>query len=452
MKKRHIVTGLLAALVVGGATAAYVASPTVYSGNQGEAPELGRIGEHVIGTTTRDYSLADRTRISGIGALTGSVDDSERVLKVRFWYPANAPESGTQPARYTRTLTPTGQPEVAIASQGIAFSDAAPLAEGNFPLVLMSHGFNGWDTQFSNLGEHIASRGYVVASINHADAPIEGVTDFLVSFLNVLTDRTQDQRQVLELIISSADDGSAPAAELIDSGTVGLIGYSMGGYGALATAGAPYDFTNDPLSNLPEPAQEQLRTATRQAAPIKALVTFAPWGGQPANRAWSKQSLAKIGIPTLIVTGNEDDVVNYEDGVRWLFDNLTGADRHMLVFREARHNIVGNKFEIPDDTGFTAIEYLNEPVWRGDRLNAINQHFVTAFFDWKLKGDESKRAYLELPTTNSNDSSWETGFGDQLNGEFAGADQPEHWRGFQRRWAVGLEMYSAQAGESDAGN
>ena len=452
MKKRHIFSGVLAALVVGGATAAYVASPTAYAGNQGEAPELGRMGENVIGTTTREYSLADRTRISAMDALSGSVEDSERVLTVRFWYPASAPDDGAKPARYAWTLTPTGRPEVAISSQGIAFPGANPLAEGKFPLVLMSHGFNGWDTQFSNLGEHIASRGYVVASINHADAPIEGITDFLVSFLNVLTDRTQDQRQVLAQIISGANDGSAPAAELIDTETIGLIGYSMGGYGALATAGAPYDFTNDPLSNLPEPAQEQLRIATAQAAPIKAMVTFAPWGGQPANRAWSKQSLAKIGIPTLIVTGSEDDVVNYQDGVRWLFDNLTGAERHMLVFREARHNIVGNKFEMPDDTEFTAIEYLNEPVWRSDRLNAINQHFVTAFFDWKLKGDESKRSYLELPTTNSNDSNWETGFGDQLNGEFAGADQPEHWRGFQRRWAVGLEMHSAQAGESDAGN
>jgi len=446
MKKRHILSGILAALMVGAATAAYIASPTLYSGNPGEAPELGRTGDHAIGTATRNFHLPDRTSISGIGALTGSVERGDRQLMVRFWYPSDPNAETTGPARYSHTLTPTSQPDVEIVSQGIALPDAEPLSGGKFPLIIMSHGFNGWDTQFSNLGEHIASRGYVVASINHADAPIDGVTDFLVSFLNVLTDRTQDQQQILAQIIAGAGDGTVPAASLIDTETIGLLGYSMGGYGALASAGAPYDFAKDPLSNLPAAAQEQLRAATQQPAPIKALVTFAPWGGQPDNRAWSAESLAKINVPTLIVAGSEDDVVNYKDGVRWLFDNLTGADRHLLVFREARHNIVGNKFELPADSSFTAIEYLNEPVWRSDRLNAINRHFVTAFFDWKLKGEEAKSAYLNVPTSDSNASEWQVGFGDQLNGEFAGADETDHWRGFQRRWAVGLELYSANKG------
>lgn len=448
MKKRHILGAVLGVVVLGGATAAFVASPTVYSGNAGEAPELGRTGEFSIGTTIRNYDLAGRTRISGMGALTGNIESSERTLTVRFWYPSDPSTPMAEPASYSHTLRPIDLPEVDIISQGIASPDAQPRPDGKFPLILMSHGFNGWNTQFSNLGEHIASRGYVVASIDHADAPINGMTDFLVSFLNVLTDRTQDQQQVLAQIIKGAKDGSAPAASLIDTETVGLLGYSMGSYGAIATAGASYDFAKDPLSNLPEAAQEQLRDATQEAAPIKALVTFAPWGGQPDNRAWTPQSLAKINVPTLIVAGSEDDVVNYKEGVRWLFESLTGTDRHLLVYREARHNIVGNNFEMPEGSSFTAAEYLNEPVWRSDRLNAINQHFVTAFFDWKLKGDETKSAYLDVPTTDSNASNWEVSFGDQLNGEFAGADEADHWRGFQRRWAVGLEMYSAKAGQS----
>ena len=445
MKKRYIAGGVLAVLLLGAGTFAYVAIPTVHAGAPGEAPELGRTGEFTLGTATQSYTLPYRTKIGAMSAISGNLDASERILSVRFWYPATVPDGAT-PESYHHTLRPSGQPAVEVVSQGLAFAEAPPFEGEKFPLILMSHGFNGWEGQFSNLAEHIASRGYVVASINHADPSVEGIADTLLSFANVLVDRTQDQRQVLSQILAGAQNGSTPAATLIDTDSVGLIGYSMGGYGALASAGADYHFTGSPLENLPTIAQDQLRAATAKPLPIKALVTFAPWGGQPDDRAWVASSLSKITTPTLIIAGDQDDVVDYNAGVRWLFENMTGADRYMLVFREARHNIVGNAFTFPEGTSFTAIEYLNEPVWRGERLNAINQHFVTAFLDMTLKGDASKAAYLQVPSTNSNDSKWEVGFGEQLNGKMAGDDQPGHWRGFQRRWALGLEMYTAKKG------
>lgn len=446
MKKRHIAGGALALLLVAGGTAAYVVTPTVHSGSKGEAPELGRSGEYVIGTGVSDFALENRTQIDGWGALTGSVKPAERRISVRIWYPGNAQDSA-ETVNYPHTLTPAGQEPVEITSQGIAVSTVAPLQDTKFPLVLMSHGFNGWDTQFSNLGEHLASHGYVVASIDHGDAPIEGMSDFLISFANVLTDRTQDQQQVLAQLLAKAGSGDDPVLAMVDPEKVGLIGYSMGGYGALATAGADYTFAGEPMSNLPEAAQQQLRDATQEAAPIDALVTFAPWGGQPDSRVWTAESLAKITAPTLIVSGNQDDVVNFREGVTWLFENLTGADRHLLVYREARHNIIGNAFTLPDGVSFTAAEYLNEPVWRSDRLNAINQHFVTAFLDLHLKGEEHKAAYLAVPSTDSNDSSWKIAFGEQLNGKLAGDGETDHWRGFQRRWALGMDLYLAKTGE-----
>ena len=447
MKKRYIAAGVAGVLVAGAATTAYVVTPTVHPGQSGESPELGRTGEFAIGTEMREYSLPDRTQIDGWGAVTGSLDAVERTVAVRIWYPAQKPADGDA-AQYEHLMAPRTQDPVKVVSQGIAYEGAQPVHGETFPLVVMSHGFGGWDTQFSNLAEHIASRGYVVASINHGDQPVEGITDFLISFGNVLMDRTLDQRQVLDQIVSSAKAGGEPVSALIDPENIGLIGYSMGGYGAIATAGAPYSFAKDPMANVPAAAQERLAKVTANAADIDALVTFAPWGGQPDNRAWTAEALAKIDVPTLVVAGDQDDVVNYGEGVTWLFDNLISSDRYMLVFREARHNVVGNAFEMPQDSSFTASEFLMEPVWRGERLNAINQHFVTAFLDMTLKGDAAKAAYLNVPTVNSNESNWEVAFGEQLNGTLASDGQPDHWRGFQRRWAVGLEMYAAKAGEA----
>lgn len=447
MKKRYIALSIVGVLAAGAAAAAYVASPTIHAGNPGEMPELGRPGEYAIGTFVQDYTLPGRTQIGAASFVTGGLNDAERTLSVRFWYPANG-ESAGQPVTYDHVMQPAGQEPVAVSSAGIAKTGLNPLSGEAFPLVLMSHGYRGWSTQFSNLAEHIASRGYVVASIDHADMPADGLPSLLISFSNVLADRTQDQRQILNAILAQATSGTDARLAMIDGQNTALIGYSMGGYGALATAGAPYQFINDPMSNVPRDAQSKLADVTMEAAPITALIAFAPWGGQPANRAWSAEALAKIDVPTLIVAGNQDDVVNFDEGVRWLFDNLTGANRNMLVFREARHNIVGNDFDVSSQTGFQGIEFVKEPVWRSDRINGINQHFVAAFLDLHLKGDTAKARYLDVPTVESNAGNWDVAFGERLNGSFAGPEQSQHWPGFQRRWALGLEMHKAAKGSA----
>lgn len=446
MRKKRLWLGTLAAVFVGGVALAYVATPTVHTGQSGDAPELGRTGTFRIGTSVVRYTMAGRSRISSWGALTGDLDIADRTLNVRVWYPADNAAAG-KPVHYDHVMKFPGKPPLSLVSQGIAIADAAPMKGRTFPLVLMSHGYGGWSTQFSNLAEHIASHGYVVASIDHEDMPVEGVGSFLLSFGNVLVDRTLDQRQILAAILADVRAHKAPWLDLVDTQNIGLIGYSMGGYGAFATAGAPYEFDGDPMAKIPEAAKSRLRAATSQPAPIKALVTFSPWGGQPDSRAWNAAALSRIKVPVLIVAGNQDDVVNFRDGVSWLYHSLTGTERHLLVYREARHNIVGNDFQLSSDTQWNAYEFLSEPVWRSDRLNAINQHFVTAFLDLTLKGDAAKRAYLDVPTIDSNAAEWPTSFGEQLNGTMAGAEQAKYWRGFQRRWAAGLEMHRATIGQ-----
>ena len=447
MKMKRIFLGGVLTLLAGAGAAAYIATPTVHEGQAGEAPELGRAGTLQLGTAELQIILKDRTRISGASAVTGNLDTSDRTLAVRFWYPAEGTAKG-QPVRYEHIMRFPGKPPLSVGNQGSAIADAIPAKGHKYPLVLMSHGYGGWSTQFSNLAEHIASRGYVVASIDHQDMPVDGIKSALLSFGNVLVDRTLDQREILAQILADVRGQKTPYLGLVDTQNIALIGYSMGGYGAIATAGAPYNFEASPMSNLPEAAQNRLRDSATQPAPIKALITFAPWGGQPDSRAWTAQALARINVPVLVVAGNQDDVVNFKEGVSWLYKNMTGAERYMLVFREARHNIIGNEFKLDADERFSGYEFLKEPVWRSDRLNAINQHFVTAFLDLTLKGDTAKRAYLDVPTVDSNAGVWPTSFAEQLNGMTAGPKQDKYWRGFQRRWATGLEMHRAAAGKA----
>jgi len=446
MKKRFFLAGAvgLTALVAGGA--AYVVAPTVHPGQTGEAPELGRQGSYSIGTLETSFDLANRAEITAASLATGDLDPVDRSVRVRVWYPA-APGTGDDPQQLVHVMEMPRQDPFEIASQSVARPNAEAATGEKFPLVVISHGYGGWNTQLSNLAEHLATHGYVTASIHHGDKPADSPASFLISFGNVLADRTIDQRQVIAQLVANANAGQPGYPAAIDVEKIGVIGYSMGGYGAIATAGAPYQTDEGPLSNVPTASTDQIAVAEKSNLDIDALIAFAPWGGQPDSRAWSQESLAKLEVPALIISGDQDDVVNYDQGITWLFDNMIGSDRYLLTYREARHNIAGNDFDVGPDVPFSATEFLREPVWRTDRLNAINQHFVTAFLDWKLKGREEMADYLNVPTTDSNESEWPVGFNEHLNGTLAGEEQDGHWRGFQRRWAVGLDLHAAAAGE-----
>lgn len=446
MKKRYIAGGIAATLIIGGAVAAYNILPTTHEGSPSELPELAKFGES-IGTQVENIALGPRSVVETSSLVTGNLGSEERILRVRFWYPSQTGEG--EKANYAHDIVVGGNDPVAVNFAGQAIVDA-PAQAGSYPLVVMSHGFGAWAEHYSDLGEHIASRGYIVASIDHGDERVTGLPSFLTSFSNVLQNRTLDQRQVIDAIIANKASQNSGFYSAIDTDKIALLGYSMGGFGALNSAGADYDFSAESLGNLPDTAQTTLQNGTKSASPLSALIAIAPWGGTADNRSWSADSLSKITVPSLFIAGNQDDVSDYEGGISWIFDSMKNSDRHFLTYREARHNVVGNaildaKFPANDD--FATLEYMREPVWRTERLNAINQHFITAFLDFTLKGDADKASYLNPPTQDSNNSKWEVAFGEQLNGTRAGKDQASHWRGFQRRWALGMEMKHKNRGE-----
>jgi hypothetical protein len=77
---------------------------------------------------------------------------------------------------------------------------------------------------------------------------------------------------------------------------------------------------------------------------------------------------------------------------------------------------------------------------------------VTAFLDLYLKGDKSRRGYLHPAVERSNDGQWPVARGEPVGGRYSkgAAEEKEghsYWKGFQRRWAVGLEMHCSAAGQ-----
>ena len=147
--------------------------------------------------------------------------------------------------------------------------------------------------------------------------------------------------------------------------------------------------------------------------------------------------------------GSQDDVSGFEDGIKRLFEKTVGADRYLLVFQNALHNLV--QIPAPEAAHLDVVPWqtFEDPVWRRERLLAVSNHFSAAFLDLHLKGDLAKQAYLDTPTTASNDGSWEQPLTKDYSDFYADGSlgSENYWKGFKRRQAIGLEMHHLKAGE-----
>ena len=423
--------------------AAYFSVPSI------DAPELAHRGEFGVGVRTLQVADEGRVDILNFDAESGKAPLYDRPLTLEVWYPAAIPEGAAEHTEY-QSAPPRGPGSFTIA--GKALRDAAPVEDGPFPLVVVSHGYPGSRTFLSYLTENLASKGYVVVAIDHTDSVFGDVRAFSSTLLN----RAADQFFTIDAIEERAGQRDSFLHGLADPSHVAIVGYSMGGYGALASAGAGYSSEGMAARVVPGGYFEAWtagdeRFEQRRRKNLKAIVALAPWGaGRPGN--WDEHGLAGMRIPSLFIVGDQDDVSGFDPGVKDLFVGAVNSERCMLVYENARHNVGGNPGpEALDD--FSMRESFDEPVWRKDRITAINTHFATAFLDLHLKGNESRRSYLDLEVVRSNDGEWPLERGESVGGRYSKdpADEKQghtYWKGFQRRWAVGLQMQCLTAGQA----
>jgi len=364
-----------------------------------DAPELARFGSHDVGVRTIEITNPQQPDMLKFDAATGKAPLADRTLKLEVWYPAQLKAGEKAHTVYTSPMagraSRPGLPKT-FEIQGKAARDAEPKAGATYPLVIVSHGYPGSRTFLSYLTENLASKGYIVAAIDHTDSVFGEVR----AFQSTLVNRAPDQLFTLEKLTT---DKGLFLAEIVDPARAAIIGYSMGGYGAMASGGASYSATSGMLKQLPLP---KLTTP----ANLKAIVAIAPWGAQPPVEAWSAETAKGFKLPSLFIVGSQDDISGYEQGVKRLYNWSTASNRCLITYQNARHNTGGNPAPAIEGLDFAALQSFEEPVWRKDRITAINQHFITAFLDSELKGETAKRTYFEPG------------------------------KGFQPRWFLGIEV------------
>ena len=401
------------------------------------APELASYGPLAVGVRT--IQVTDRNRPDILNTKPGEATARyDRTLTVEMWYPASLAPGQPQVGDYPGVIT--RDPSVVVTLHGRATRDAAPLAkEGGYPLVIVSHGYPGGRFLLSHLCENLASKGYVVASIDHKDSTY----DDQKAFASTLYNRPFDDLSVLNDLQRLGGKESATVwGGLIDTSRTGVVGYSMGGYGVVNLIGGGFAKAMETRETSPPNGLLGERGASNPAylksrdPRIKAAIAIAPWGMEQGY--WDASGLAGITTPVLFVAGSADDVSGYEKGTRAIYEAAANADRYLLTFLNANHN-AGAPIPAPEETylskdgrppGFT---HYNDAVWDTVRMNNILDHFATAFFDTLLKGDAAKQAYLDV-IPNGKDGVFSV--------DKDGKATPAHtyWKGFSRRTAVGLVL------------
>src|SRR6266850_23093 len=115
---------------------------------------------------TRVVDLTDSTRDDPFLA-----DGSKRELPVRFWYPATLhqdciPADYASPSVWSYFSQLVGVPLPKVRTNSC---QDAPITSGAHPIVVFTPGYTGTFTDSTSLFEDLASRGYVVASVNHTN-------------------------------------------------------------------------------------------------------------------------------------------------------------------------------------------------------------------------------------------------------------------------------------------
>jgi predicted dienelactone hydrolase len=391
-----------------------------------DAPELAARGSLAVGVRTLMAENKDQLDI-----LHASAEQPDprytRKLVLEVWYPAQLAAGQKEHTVYTDVLgsgpNDPKRPNTPFQFNGRAARDAAPAAspDARYPLVIVSHGYPGSRLQMSYLTENLASKGYVVVAIDHPESTRADKAGFPSTLLN----RRLDDLFVLNTLAAWAKPGSGSfLSGMVDADNTALVGYSMGGYGALNTVGAGISaaaVAYVPGGKLAVNQQGNPQYESARDPRIKAVVAFAPWGG--AHKVWDDAGLAGVRTPLLFISGDQDDVAGYQDGVKQLFEKTIHADRYLLTYVGGRHNSAPNPPSPAHWSNADDFASYSEPVWDSRRINNINQHFVTAFLGIQLK-QQPLQAYLQLPP---------------LQADGAIKEDADLWKGFPKRAALGLE-------------
>ena len=217
------------------------------------------------------------------------------------------------------------------------------------PVIVISHGLGSDRTSFEYLATGLASYGFAVAVPEHPGSNAQQLRSLLAGRANEVTEpnefinRPLDVKYLLDELENR--NKSDPSFQL-NLQQVGVIGQSLGGYTALALAGATFNFKQlqndcEDLSNswnvsllLQCRALELPRTQYNLHDPrVKAAIAINPI----TSSVFGSAGLSQIRVPVMIVSSSADKVAPTLSEQILPFTWLTTPEKYLVLLEGATH-------------------------------------------------------------------------------------------------------------------
>jgi predicted dienelactone hydrolase len=259
----------------------------------------------------------------------------------------------------------------------------APVAAGNFGLIVISHGAGGMALLHRDLAMALASQGYIVAAPTHS----RGRGDDIFG-VGVWVGRPKQVSRVIDAVLEDGTLGSH-----IERGRIGVVGHSNGGYTALAVAGAQPS-TSAPAAHCREHPDDArfcgyggatARAADREIGHlpelrdprVRSIVVMAPNAAR-----FTDDALAKVTLPVLVYAAEKDDLTRVQYHAERLARTLPQAE--CVVVKGAGHfSFVAN---FPAALKIVAGEGARDPNgFDRDALHEVMNREIVGFFNRTLR-------------------------------------------------------------------
>ena len=227
------------------------------------------------------------------------------------------------------------------------YRDAEPALErAKYPLVVFSHGRGSNGLSYAWFAEVLASRGYIVAALNHYRA---NTYDSTIAYLaNKLWQRPLDVGLVISWLLKDPFWGAH-----IDDGRIGVAGHSQGGFTALWVGGAKVNpekylaFQRGWRNNemVPEHLRKDLPLDAGPALDVhdkrvKAVFTMAP--GIVQAFGMDQAGLRQLTVPAYITVGASDTQAPPKDNAEFAARYIPHAELNVIP-GEVGHEIFVNE-------------------------------------------------------------------------------------------------------------
>lgn len=319
-----------------------------------------------------------------VGYRTIAVQDAltGESFPVALWYPTPAAPA---PLFVTGSLSLCRLP--AILCRGIAFempvAQNAPVASGNFGVIVVSHGAGGMALLHRDLAMALAAQGYVVAAPTH---PRGKGND--ISGVGVWVGRPQQVSRVIDTVL---EDGKLGAH--IKRERIGVVGHSNGGYTALAVAGAQPSPSAVAAHCRAHPDDAKFcgyggaaaREADRDVGHVpdlrdprvRSIVLMAPNAAR-----FTDDALAQVRVPVLVYAAEKDDLTRVQYHAERLARALPQAEC-VLVTGAGHFSFIAS---FPMALKIVAGEGARDPDgFDRDALHAVMNREIVGFFNRTLR-------------------------------------------------------------------